>query len=97
MTLVENSVARFPDAPTARGVKHLNHLSDAKSNGYDAAIVFIIQRCDAICLQFDGRSDPEFVVALRRSAKNGVKVLAYGCHITNSKISLSLSIPVDLY
>ena len=97
VTLVENSVARFPDAPTARGVKHLNHLSDAKSNGYDGAIVFIIQRCDAISLQFDGRSDPEFVLALRRSAKNGVKVLAYGCHITNSKISLSLSIPVDLY
>ena len=95
-TLVENDIARFPDAPTARGVKHLNHLSDAKSNGYDAAIVFVIQRSDASSFQPDYKSDPDFVEALERAVKNDVKVFAYSCDITNSNISLSARIPVDL-
>ena len=96
VTLVENDIARFPDAPTSRGVKHLNHLSDAKHNGYDAAIVFVIQRSDASSLQPDYKSDPDFVEALERAVQNDVKVFAYSCDITNSNISLSARIPVEL-
>ena len=96
VTLVENHIARFPDAPTSRGVKHLNHLSDAKSNGYDAVIAFVVQRSDASLLQLDYKSDPNFVEALERAVKNDVKVLAYSCDITNVNISLSDRIPVDI-
>ena len=96
VTLVDNDIARFPDAPTSRGVKHLNHLSDAKSNGYDAAIAFVVQRGDASSLHPDCKSDPDFVEALERAVKNDVKVFAYSCDITRSSISLSSRIPVDL-
>ena len=96
VTLVENEIARFPDAPTSRGVKHLNHLSAAKSNGYAAAIVFVVQRSDVSLMQLDYKSDPDFVEALERAVKNDVKVVAYSCDITSSNISLSSRIPVDL-
>ena len=96
VTLVENGIARFPDAPTTRGVKHLNHLARAVAAGYRAAVVFVIQRPDARCLQPHDTADPEFGETLRRVVESGVEALAYRCRVTTSEITLSQQVPIEL-
>ena len=96
VTLVEEGVARFPDAPTSRGVKHLNHLARALLEGYRAAVVFVIQRDDARCLQPYDIADPEFGETLRKVVASGVEALAYRCQVTPYEITLSQRVPVEL-
>ena len=96
VTLVEDGVARFPDAPTIRGVKHLNHLAQAVAEGYRAAVVFVIQRNDARCLQPHDIGDPEFGETLRKVVGLGVEAIAYICQVTPSEITLSHRVPVEL-
>ena len=96
VTLVEDGVARFPDAPTIRGVKHLNHLARAVAEGHRAAVVFVIQRHDARSLQPHDTADPEFGKTLRRVVKSGVEALAYRCLVTPFEITLSQRVPIEL-
>jgi len=88
VTLVENNRAFFPDAPTARGTKHLLELARAKSLGFGAGVFFIIQRDDADLFSPNDTMDPEFGEALRFAAKGGVDVFAYKCRVSPEKIDL---------
>ena len=96
VTLVEDGTARFPDAPTTRGVKHLNHLARAVAEGHRAAVVFVIQRHDARCLEPHDAADPEFGETLRRVVDSGVEALAYRCRVTLSDVTLSERVPIEL-
>jgi sugar fermentation stimulation protein A len=97
VTLVEDvGVARFPDAPTTRGVKHLHTLIQATTEGHRAGAIFVVQRSDATCLKPHDESDPEFGKALREAQNAGVDVLAYRCRVTPEEITLADSIPVRL-
>ncbi|WP_439765219.1 DNA/RNA nuclease SfsA [Huintestinicola sp.] len=81
-TLEDNGVCRFPDAPTERGVKHVNELIKAAEEGYEAYILFVIQMETAKHFTPNRETHPRFAEALKRAAENGVKILAYTCTVT---------------
>ena len=88
VTLVEDGVARFPDAPTARGVRHLRELMAVVRGGEQAAIVFVIQRPDAHRFVPHDRADAAFGVALREAANSSVDVYALACEVSRHAISM---------
>jgi sugar fermentation stimulation protein A len=96
VTLVEEGAARFPDAPTARGRRHLETLLAAREEGAETAVVFIIQRPDAAAFAPHKTADPAFAAALRRAAKRGVAVRAFTCRVSRREIKLAESVPVRL-
>ena len=96
VTLVEGGVARFPDAPTARGARHLRELTAAVRRGQRAAAVFVVQRADARSFAPHDRADASFGVALREAADAGVGVYAWTCEVSQQAIGISRQIPVDL-
>ena len=96
VTLVEEGLARFPDAPTLRGVKHLHSLMHARDHGYRAAAVFVIQRDDARAFSPHDLADPLFGQTLRAAVAAGVEALAYCCRVTREQIYLTHRVPIIL-
>lgn len=88
VTLVEGGVARFPDAPTARGTRHLRELAQATMKGFRAAVIFIIQRDDPISFAPNARTDPGFALALDEARKAGVEVYAWRCRAQANSLTL---------
>ena len=76
-TLVEDGLAKFPDAPTLRGKKHLDELSSSTKDGYKAAVLFLIIRDDAEKFTPNTPMDPDFAAALKNADENGVTIIAY--------------------
>jgi sugar fermentation stimulation protein A len=96
VTLVENGVALFPDAQTARGRKHLQELMRETRTGNRGVIFFVVQRADAGALAPADAIDPEYGRLLREAAENGVEAIAYQAHVEPGEIYLERSIPVFL-
>ena len=96
VTLEERGVALFPDAPTARGRRHLEVMARACRRGTEAAVVFVVQRGDAERFRPHWEADPKFARALVRAAAAGVRVLAYRCRVSREAIALEGAIPVRL-
>jgi len=96
VTLIEDGVALFPDAPTARGRAHLDHLVAARRRGLEAVVVFVIQRSDAVAFAPNLRTDPLFAAALGRAVTAGVCVHAMTCRVTRGGVWLDGSVPVRL-
>jgi sugar fermentation stimulation protein A len=94
VTLVERECGFFPDAPTERGRRHLQHLADLVQAGSRCAVVFVIQRHDVKWFQPNYRTDPAFAEALRQAVSCGVEVYAYRCHVSPAGISLGERLPV---
>lgn len=94
VTLEENGVCRFPDAPSERAVKHLEELIRAKREGYEAYVFFVIQMKDVRYFTPNTDTHPAFAEALRRAAAAGVSVLAYDCTVSADRISIDA--PVDI-
>ena len=85
----ERRIGLFPDAPTKRGVKHLEELAEAAGKGYFCEIAFIIQM-NGICMVFpNDDTQPEFGQALVRAAEAGVQVIYYGCHVEADSIKIT--------
>ena len=95
-TLVRDGVAMFPDAPTARGVRHLDELCLAVAGGEGAAIVFVVQREDAAAFTPNIATDPEFAAHLRTARAAGVHVAAWDCRVSPEGITLRQELPVIL-
>ena len=96
VTLEEDGVVRFPDAPTERGVKHLEDLVVAKEAGYEAAVCFIIQMAGMKHLEPNDTTHPAFGEALRRCAGAGVRVFALECETAPGYVKAVGEIPVVL-
>ncbi|MBS5335625.1 MAG: DNA/RNA nuclease SfsA [Clostridiales bacterium] len=96
VTLEEDGVARFPDAPTQRGIKHLEELIKIRKTGKKAFIIFIIQMKQTVRFEPNDRTHKAFGDALRRAAACGVGVLAYDCKVTEDSIICDQKIPVKL-
>jgi sugar fermentation stimulation protein A len=94
VTLVEDGVALFPDAPTQRGRRHLGELARARVEGHRAAVVFVVQRDDAISFSPHDEADPAFGQALREAAQAGVEVYAYKCRVSEGEVALDAPLPV---
>ena len=93
VTLEENGVAMFPDAPTERGIKHINELADAVTQGYEAYIVFVIQMKEIREVRPNDLTHKAFGDALRQAEKNGVRILAFDCKIEEHAIEADNPIP----
>ncbi len=96
VTLEENGLALFPDAPTQRGVKHLKGLVSCLDEGYEAAVLFVIQMKGVDRFQANARTHPEFAEALREAAKAGVQVFAVDCLVSPEEMSIDSFINVEL-
>ncbi|MBD3185031.1 DNA/RNA nuclease SfsA [Candidatus Poribacteria bacterium] len=82
VSLVKDRKAMFPDAPTIRGTRHLHHLMEAMDEGYEAAVLFVIQRDDADSFSPHHETDPVFAKTLREAYEYGVKVYVHKCNIS---------------
>lgn len=96
VTLEENGIARFPDAPTLRGVRHLEELIVAAKQGWSAYLVFVVQMEWARYFAPNDISHPVFGETLRRAKSLGVHLAARLCHITPKEITLGNEIPIFL-
>lgn len=94
VTLVENGEARFPDAPSVRGARHLEELALALGEGYRAAVMFVVQRGDGTSFAPYDERDPHFSSTLRRVRQAGVEVYALGCTVGLEAIRIDGNIPV---
>lgn len=96
VTLEENGIARFPDAPTERGIKHLKELIRCMEEGYEAYVLFVIQMKGISRFEPNGERHPEFAEVLCEAAEKGVHVLAYDCKVTEDEMIISNPVPVNL-
>ena len=96
VTLENDGVCAFPDAPTERGAKHLRGLAQAVRQGYGAYVLFVIQMANVKYLHPNDRTDPDFGTALREAAAQGVTILAVTCRVSQDEMSISGSVPVHL-
>lgn len=97
VTLEEDGIAAFPDAPTERGIKHLHELAHAAQAGYTAHICFIIQMSGMRQFCPNERTHPAFGAALRQAVQSGVQAFALECAVTSETLSALHSIPCSLY
>jgi len=95
-TLVENGVARFPDAVTTRGLKHLNELGNVVDSGCRCIMFYFIQRMDARVFEPADLIDPDYGKGLRQAVNQGVEILVYDVAIDLSGIRLNRKIPCVL-
>lgn len=96
VTLEEKGHARFPDAPTLRGVKHLEELARCRAEGCEAAVCFVLQMGGMKDFAPNDVTHPAFGDALRRAAAGGVNVLAMECAVTPDSLIISHPVPVRL-
>ena len=96
VTLEEKGLVRFPDAPTERGVKHINELVKARMEGYRAYVLFIVQMEGMDVFMPNDDTHKAFGDALRAAAAAGVEVLAYQCHVTPDTLTAADSLMVQL-
>ena len=96
VTLVEDGIALFPDAPTVRGARHVRELAMAAIKGYLAFLVFVIQRDDAYVFSPHKVRDPDFAEAVQEATVAGVTVLAYDCQVSPVDVKLRRLVPIKL-
>lgn len=96
VTLEENGHARFPDAPTERGVKHLEELIQTVREGYEPTVCFVLQMEGMTVFSPNDETHPAFGAALRRAAQSGVRVIAVECHVTRDALAISHTVPILL-
>ena len=94
VTLEEDGTALFPDAPTLRGIKHLEGLSRAAAQGFACCVLFVVQFSPAAAFAPHRRTHPAFADALRAARDAGVRVLAYDCAVTPESMVLRAPVPV---
>ena len=96
VTLEEDRLALFPDAPTERGVKHLRGLIRAREEGFETYVLFLIQMKGIRAFSPNDRTHPAFGEALRDANKAGVHILALDCLVTPEGMTAGEPIPVRL-
>ena len=86
---LERGIGMFPDAPTERGIKHLEELAAAAKEGYRCQIAFVIQMNGIHTVLPNDETHPEFGQALVRAEEAGVQVVYYGCHVEADSIEIT--------
>ncbi len=96
VTLENEGVVSFPDAPTKRGVKHLEELITLAENGFEAYAMFVVQMKDVLYFTANGKNDPDFERALKKAQKNGVKILCFDCKVKKDEMLIENPVKVSL-
>ena len=95
-TLEKDGVVLFPDAPTLRGVKHIEALSNCLDEGYEAYIMILVQMSDVKYFTPNYDTHPEFGEALEKASRKGVKILCYDCNVTHDSMTVGKPVKVKL-
>ncbi|MBP3300293.1 MAG: DNA/RNA nuclease SfsA [Clostridia bacterium] len=96
VTLEQDGFARFPDAPTERGVKHLNELISCMGDGYEAYVLFVLAMEGMHSFAPNDETHKAFGDTLRLAAKQGVKILAVECSVTDDSVRATKAVSIDL-
>lgn len=96
VTLEENGAAMFPDAPTARGVKHVNELAKLAADGFETYIIFVIQMKKMRYFTPNRTTHPEFADALKRAHESGVNIMALECEVGENSLEITGEIDISL-
>jgi len=96
VTLERDGVVLFPDAPTERGVRHLNELRQCIADGYEAQVIFIVQMRDVQYFTPNNQLHPAFGASLAAAKNAGVEVLAFDCMVTEDSLSINQPVPIQL-
>lgn len=96
VSLVNNGIGLFPDAPTTRGTRHLDHLIDIRKNGIEAGVLFMVQRSDARQFAPNWITDPDFSATLKKAHGFGVDITVYTSEVEKEGIALGKRIEIDL-
>ena len=96
VTLENDGICAFPDAPTQRGAKHLKELTRLRKEGYGAYVLFVIQMSDVRYLHPNDATDPAFGAALREAAAAGVQILAMDCAVTPETMTIQKNVKIRL-
>lgn len=96
VTLEEDGIVRFPDAPTERGVKHVRELIACVAEGYEAYIIFVVQMKDVTYFEPNNVTHPAFGEALREAEKKGVHILAMDCDVEFDQLNVRKNVKVKL-
>ncbi|MCM1136505.1 MAG: A/G-specific adenine glycosylase [Clostridium sp.] len=96
VTLEQDDVVLFPDAPSERAVKHVKELAEAAGEGYKAYVILVIQMENVKYFTPNRQTQPEFADALIRARREGVQTLAYDCHVTPDSMTVEKAVPVKL-
>ena len=96
VTLENDGVVSFPDAPTERGIKHLKELQKAVLDGYRACVVFLVQMKDVKYFEPNYETHPEFAEELKKAYKNGVEIFVYDSIVTPDEIKLNSQIKIKM-
>ena len=94
VTLESDGVVMFPDAPTERGVKHVNELCEAICEGYEAYVFFVVQMDRCRYFTPNRATHPELADALRRAEEMGVKVRAVTCRVGEDSLEIDREVQV---
>ena len=94
VTLENDGIVSFPDAPTERGVKHLNELITALDYGFECYVIFVVQMKGVTEFKANRERHPEFADALKKAFESGVKIKALDCIVTHDEIKLDTEISV---
>lgn len=96
VTLENDGIASFPDAPTERGIKHLNELVQAVSQGYEGYVFFVVQMKGINFFTPNDITHKAFGDALREAKSKGVNVLCYDCNVTENQLEISQEVKIKL-
>ncbi|MDE7287999.1 MAG: DNA/RNA nuclease SfsA [Oscillospiraceae bacterium] len=96
VTLEQDGVVMFPDAPTERGLKHVNELISCTKKGYEAYLLFVIQMDKVKYFTPNSETHPEFGEALKKASQEGVKILAYDCAVTPEGMEIKSPVCINL-
>jgi len=86
----------FPDAPTERGVKHLNELAQCVNEGYEAQVVFVVQMNNVLYFSPNNKTHQAFGTALIAAEQAGVKVIALNCEVAENSLTIGKSVPIKI-
>lgn len=96
VTLEEQGISMFPDAPTERGTKHILEMIEAVNQGYRGIIFFLIQMKGPNIFKLNWQMDSKFSEAVKLASKNGVQILAYDSIVQDNRIEIGKPIELDL-
>ena len=96
VTLEQDGVVSFPDAPTQRGTKHLRELQKAVRQGYEAWVLFVVQMSDVLYFTPNIAHDPDFARTLQEAENSGVHIKAVECAVTPETIAITKEIPIKI-
>ena len=96
VTLEDDGIVLFPDAPTERGVKHVKELIRCHADGFETYVLFVVQMEHALYFTPNRKTHPQFADALREAENAGVRLLAYTCTVTPEEMKIDKELKIRL-